>query len=181
MGLVINFTIDEKLLVEGELSAQSVLDLVIEDDFLFLLSTMLDGESYIVLSLDTDRLFPTMHSYPFFNSFTEINGELFATTIEGVYKLSGDTDDGEAIHTGIIWDKTSFGIQNKKRLRTAIVDGNINDITMKATTSSGSAISTLNRNRLPVRRSLYGRDWEIRLADFDRLETFELIPVVLRR
>ena len=180
MGLVINITLEEELLIDGGGLAQGIFSSVIEEGFAFLIVSTLSGEPYIILSLDTEALLPTMHSYPFFNSLAEIDGDLFGANADGIYRFSGDTDDGAVIHTGAIWNKTSFGIQNNKRFRTAIVDGDIDDIVMQATTSSGSALNVRKGNRIPVGRNLYGRDWEIKLADFERLEAFELIPVILR-
>jgi hypothetical protein len=181
MGLVINIALDEELVIDGGGLAQAILGPVVEESFSFLIVPTLQSEPHIILSLDTEALFPTMHSYPFFNSFAEIDGELFGTNSEGIYRLSGDTDDGATIHTGVIWNKTNFGIQNSKRFRTAIVDGDIDDIVMQSTASSGSALNIRKGNRIPVGRNLYGRDWEIKLAEFERLEAFELIPVILRR
>jgi hypothetical protein len=136
---------------------------------------------HILLALDTDRMFPSMHTLPECNSFCEQSGDVFIAMPDGIYRIGGDTDDGKAIHTGIIWSRTDMGVPNKKRVRSAIVTGQVSRATIMAQTESGSAVYPVSRNKVFFGRNLAGRSWDIRVADFERLESFELIPTLLER
>jgi len=177
----ITVLVDENLEIQIVGDIKGIFASIIMDALDFLPENFFDVEPYLILSLDTERLLPAIHSLPFFNSFIEFDGEIYGSNKDGLFKLAGDTDQGQTIHTGVVWNKTSFGFPHKKRIRTAIIDGIIGSTVMQVTTDSGSAICVLRKNRIPVGRNLYGRDWEVRLAEFERLESFELIPVLLRR
>jgi hypothetical protein len=133
------------------------------------------------LSLDTNQFFPTLHTYPFFNSFIELDGEIYGANETGIYKLAGETDDGEVIHTGIVWSKTSFGASNKKRFKAGFIDGDIEGTQLQMTGDVGVGLYPVLRNKFSIGRDVYGRDWEVRLADFTRIDSFELIPVMFKR
>ncbi len=175
------FIVDESFAIDVDEYIQGIFSPVVMDSLNVLAGILLDEAPYLILSLDTEKLLPSIHSLPFFNSFIEFDGEIYGLNENGLFKFTGDTDDGQTIHTGVVWNKTNFGLSRSKRIRAAFVNGIIDKTVLQATTSSGSAICTLRKNKIPVGRNLYGRDWEIRLSEFERLESFEIIPVLLRR
>jgi len=178
MGLVLNFLVDEGLNVENEFLTDSIYYVTIDDVLSLVVLFEAVGDPYVNLCLDTDALHPSIHSLPLFTSFCEIDGDTYGTTEAGIHKLEGDTDNGQIIHTGIAWFKTNFGISNKKKFRVAVLEGDIDSVVIKAETETGTAIYPIKGNRAAMGRNLKGRDWDIRIIDFDRLESFELIPIV---
>jgi hypothetical protein len=178
---IVNALMDEQLEFVPVLEKKSSFDYVVSEALDFLAYSLFEAEPYLILSLDTERFLPAIHSLPFFNSFVESGGEIYGSNKNGLFKLGGDTDNGQTIHTGVVWNKTNFGFPHNKRIKTAIIDGIIDNTVMQAKTTSGTSVYSTKKNRIPVGRKLYGRDWEIRLAEFERLESFELIPVLLRR
>lgn len=136
----------------------------------------------LTLSLDTDRLFAAMHNLPYFNSFCEIDGDLYAAGPLGIHRLSGDTDNGSVVHTGVIWDRIDFGVSNQKRLRAALLTGDVGVSVVQAVDDSAmGSLFSVSRGRAAIGRNLVGRNWTIRVADFERLESIEFFPVVLGR
>lgn len=180
MGLVLNFSIEESLAVGDISTAGSVNYAIVHDLFEFAGEAMIPEDPYVILSLDTEGLSPAIHSWPFFSSFCEIDGELFATAEAGIYQITGDDDSGEDIHTGAVF-KTDFGVSNIKKVRAVILNGDIDDVTIKATSGDKSGEYTATGNRVYVGRDLIGRDWDLRITDFERLDGFEVIPVVRGR
>lgn len=181
MGLVLNFIVDEGLSFEEELINQSINHVFI-NDYIDSSDSFLDYEAlYVVLCFDTEELKPSIHSLPFFSSFCDVNGVLYGTDEDGIHKLDGDTDNGQTIHTGVAWTKTSFNLSNKKKFRAAILEGEVDDAVLQAETDGKYGLYSVIRNRASMARNLIGRDWDIRIIDFDRLEAIELVPIVGRR
>jgi len=175
------FIVEESFVIDVVGDIGGIFSPIITETLAVLAGILLDEYPYLIISLDTEKLLPAIHSMPFFNSFIEFDGEIYGLNENGLFKFTGDDDDGQTIHTGVVWNKTNFGFPHNKRIKTAIVDGLIDKSVMQAKTASGSAFCVLRKNRIPVGRKLYGRDWEIRLSEFERLESFEIIPVLLRK
>lgn len=178
MGLVLNFLVDEGLNVETAFLTGSTSYVVIEEVFDLAVLFEAIGDPYVNLCLDTDNLHPSIHSLPLFSSLCEIDGVTYGTTATGIHKLEGDNDNGQVIHTGVAWIKTNLGISNKKKFRVAILEGDVESVAIKAETDTGSAVYPIKGNRAPMGRNLKGRDWDIRIIDFERLESFELVPII---
>ena len=181
MGLVINCIVEEDIDIAGESLGQNISVLLAEDFLGLMCALLIDEDLYLTLSLDTERLLPAMHSLPLFNSFCEVYGEIYAASPLGIHRLTGETDNGAVIHTGIVWGRTDFGTANEKRIRAVIFSGEVSSAVIKAETESGSGVYALTKNRANVGRNLLGRNWSIRLADFERLESIEFIPTILGR
>ena len=181
MGLVINQTIEELFLIENEISIGGICFLFLSDE----IQTSDPGDlvsdlPYIVLSLDTEKLYPSIHSYPFFTSFCEINGKLFATGDSGIYEITGNTDDGNEIHTGMVF-KTDFGITNIKKIQQIIFDGDVENVLVKVESGGKTGTYSLTGNKCFVGRDVIGKDWDLRIVDFERLDGLEIIPNIGRR
>ncbi len=180
-GRCMTALVDETLEIHIAGDIKGVFAAAVMEALGLLTDTLFNEEPYLIVSLDTEELLPAIHSLPFFNSLIEFEGEIYGSNKEGLFRLAGNTDDGKTIHTGVVWNKTNLGFPHNKRIKTAIVDGLIDKTVMQVQTASGSALCVLRKNKIPVGRKFYGRDWEIRLAEFERLESFALIPVLLRR
>ncbi len=181
MGLVLNFIVDDGVSFNEACANQAIIHVVI-DELLGGIDTLIGDEApYVILCFDTEELKPSIHSLPFFSSFCDVNGVLYGTDEDGIHKLEGDTDNGQTIHTGVAWTKTSFNLSNKKKFRAAILEGEVDDAVLQAETDGKYGLYSVIRNRASMARNLIGRDWDIRIIDFDRLEAVELMPIVGRR
>lgn len=180
MALVINVLIEESLQTEDGVFLGGITRDVIIDGFDILGVSSLPDPPYVILSLDTEKLFPAIHSYPFFSSYCEINGLLYATSEAGIHKISGATDNGATIHTGLVFN-TDFGITNIKKIKCFILDGDIENVAIKVESSGKSGTYTTKQNRVFIGREVIGKDWDIRITDFERLDGFEIIPNIGRR
>jgi len=173
--------IEENFELSENMVGQAIYSPVL-DDLFDLLPVFIGTDTLCVtLALDTERLAPSVHSWPEFNSFAEINDDIYAAGDAGIYRLGGDTDDGAAISAGVVWGKTSFRKSNKKKIRALFLEGEIDGTRLQAETESGSGTYTVSRNRISVGRNLIGRDWSLKLSDFDRLEAVEIAFVLGRR
>ena len=181
MGLVLHFIVEENIDFNVSLFSKMVQNQIAFDGFSVIDGFNLTESIAITLSLDSDQLHPSIHNLPCFNSFCEINGETYGTTNNGIFKLSGNSDDGVDFHTGVVWSNARFGLSNKKKFRAAIVDGDVDNAVIQAKTDGNMGLYSITRNRASIGRNLIGKKWDFRLVDFDRLEALELIPIVGRR
>lgn len=181
MGLVINTLVEDGIGVDDALTVQAVMNPLLSDALDLLAGFDAGGIPYYTLALDTERLAPSVHSMPAFNSFALIDEDVYAAGGAGIYRLGGDTDDGAAIHSGVAWLKTSFNSTNRKKIRAVFLEGEIENTRLQAETDTGSEVYAVNRHRISIGRNLIGRDWSLRLSDFDRLEAVELAFVIGRR
>lgn len=180
MGLVINLSLDDGFQFDDQAVINEINYTLLAETLDFLGAVNIPGQPYISLSLDTEKLFPSIHSYPFFTSFCEIAGVLYATSEDGIHKISGTTDNGAEFHTGMLF-KTDFGITNIKKIRCIVFDGDVSGVQVKATSGGVSGTYGINQNRVYVGRDVIGKDWDLRIADFDRLDGFEVVPNIGRR
>lgn len=180
MGLVINVALEDGFQSVDDNSLGGITHDVIIEALDFYGVSLLPDPPYVVLSLDTEKLFPSIHSYPFFSSYCEINGYLYATSEYGIHKVSGDTDNGSEIHTGLVFN-TDFGITNIKKIKCFMLDGDLDNASIKVESGGNSGTYTIKQNRVFIGRDVIGKDWDIRIVDFDRLDGFEVIPNIGRR
>lgn len=180
MGLVLKLTAEDGFGFSDASTAGSINYALIQDLFAFAGQAIVPEPPYVILSLDTEAIYPAIHSWPFFSSFCEIDGELYATAENGIYQITGDDDSGEGIHTGAVF-KTDFGISNIKKIRAIVLNGDIDGVTVKAESGDNSGEYKTTGNRVYIGRNIIGRDWDIRITDFERLDGFEVIPVIGRR
>jgi hypothetical protein len=173
--------VSETAELDADLIVQALLYPILEDAFDLVPDFRTDESLNITMALDTERLAPSVHSMPAFNSFAQIDDDIYAAGDAGIYRLGGNTDDGAAISPGVMWGKISFRMSNQKKIRAVFLEGEVENTRMQAETDSGAAVYSVTRNRIPVGRNLIGRNWALRLSDFDRLEAVELSLVIGRR
>lgn len=56
-----------------------------------------------------------------FNSFCRFNGKLYGATVDGLYQISGDTDDGAPISCHVDTPVSDWGTDRVKRVRYLLV------------------------------------------------------------
>lgn len=181
MGLVIKETLEDTAGFDDNLTIAALMFPELIESFNLFPDFSYDKALNVTLSLDTEKLQPAVHNMIEFNSFIQVGDDILAAGDNGIYKLSGDTDDGEPFITGVVWDKTSFTSLNNKKIRAVFLEGDISETQMQASTETGKGVFPLKRNRIPVPRNLIGKDWSLRLSGFKRLEAMELEFILGRR
>lgn len=134
-----------------------------------------------------------------FNSFCQLRGEYFAAGADGIYRLGGTSDAGEAIVGYLKTGLLDFGSSLQKRMDSAwlavATDGTVR---LKVVTSDQGvveetwyeAISTdggamAENVRLKIGKGLKSRHWQFELVvenatEFE-LEEMQLVPLILSR
>lgn len=181
MALVLHFEVEDGFGLDAGGVCAGIFSALLDDGFDMGADSVGNEDLCLTLSLDTDRFLPSMHSFPEFTSFAEIDGELYATGPFGIHRIGGDTDNGMPIHTGVIWGRTDFGISNRKRLRASILMGQVDNAVIAVEADDGAGMYPTKRNRVAMGRNVVGRNWSVRIADFERLEGIEFIPTILAR
>ncbi|MFA7257548.1 MAG: hypothetical protein WC047_08250, partial [Kiritimatiellales bacterium] len=118
-----------------------------------------------------------------FNSYCEFQGVAYGANATGVFKLTGDTDNGATIHTGAALHETDFRARNDKRFRKAYLGVSGTEPVMIMETGEGerTVYSIDDKGKVDASRSLHSRDWTLSVSDFDSLESIQLVPVILAR
>ncbi|MBW2094205.1 MAG: DUF2341 domain-containing protein [Deltaproteobacteria bacterium] len=132
--------------------------------------------------LNTNAFHASVYSGFNFNSYAVYNNEAFGCKPDGIYKLSGDTDNGAAFVPGIVLPSTYFGTDRRKRFRKAYF-GLIGGTTpgLKVETDSGSKIYSIVDSKANMTRDMVGRKWVLKFQDFESVSFINLVPVILAR
>jgi hypothetical protein len=143
----------------------------------------LAGEVYECYVLNTPKFMPSMYSGFDFNSYAVFENRAFGANATGIYELTGETDAGTNISTGVVMSETDFGMPNQKRFRRGYLGISGTSPVMVLETEDGSresyAIDT--NGKFVASHDLKSKKWKLSVADFDELETIKLIPVILTK
>lgn len=153
------------------------------------------GLNYTVLSMHTEWQALTQYTnYPF-NSFARFNGVSLGASSTGLYRLTGDTDNGTAIAATARVGISDLGTSHLKKaeyvyvgcratgdlmLRVNTNDSHVRDYRIKHNGETG-----LHVKRVKLGKGVVARYWQFEVqnldgADFD-LNTLEVKPTVLSR
>lgn len=143
----------------------------------------LNGEVYECYVLNTPKFMPSMYSGFGFNSYCVFENRSFGADDTGIYELTGSTDNGSQIHTGVILSETDFGSPNKKRFRRGYLgtSGDSPVMVFEAEDGSRQAYNIDAQGKVVASSELKSKKWVLSVADFDTLETIKLIPVILTK
>jgi hypothetical protein len=143
----------------------------------------INGEVYECYVLNTPKFYPSVYSGFDFNSYCVYQNRAFGANNTGIYELTGDTDAGAAIHTGVILSATDFQTPNQKRFRRAYLGVSGASPVMIFETAEGQReVYAIDSNGKTVASSeMKSRKWKLSIADFDTLNSIKLIPVVLTK
>jgi len=164
------------------LALQRILNNTIEDTISFGITVELDGELWETWVMNSNAFNMSVYSGYEFNSYCVYSGTAYGAKSDGIYKLDGTTDDGTAFVSGIVLPETHFGTSRKKRFRSAyfgLSGGTTPAIRME--TDSGSQTYTITNSKANLTRNLYGRDWVLKLQDFQLVDFIELVQIILTR
>ena len=178
----IDETVAETLGLTVAMSVQAAMQEVITEILEFGITITLDDEQWECWVLNSNKFNASIYSGYGFNSFCVYNGVAYGAKSTGIYKLTGTTDDGSAFKAGIVLPDTRFGTRRQKRFRKAyfgLSGGTTPSIRME--TDNGSRTYTITNSKANITRNLKGRQWTIKVQDFDSLDFIELFPVILAR
>jgi len=175
-------TISDVLAFTTTLALNQILNNTIEETLNFGIVVELDDELWECWVLNTNAFHASVYSGYEFNSYSVFNDVAYGCKPGGIYKLSGTTDDGSAFKAGIVLPETYFGSVNKKRFRKAYfgLSGGVTPA-LRVETDSGSTTYTITNSKANITRDMYGRQWVLKVQDFDDLDFIELVPIILAR
>lgn len=147
----------------------------------------------VVMHTESNAL-TTYDNYKF-NSFATFNGVYMGANDNGIYALSGATDDGALINAAAQVGLTDFGSSHLKRVDRCYVgyrtDGNMvlrvftDEVTSRDYLLTATGKTGLHGNHVRIGKGLAARYWQFEImnkdgADF-QLDMLELKPTALRR
>lgn len=179
--LFVNKNIAETLTVSPSISLGAVLSAALQEGIGLSTIIELDGEVWECWTLSTHRFHPSIYSNFDFNSYAVYADRAYGCRSDGIYELTGETDNEEDIGTGISIPGTSLGTTRKKRFRWATLGISGDSPAIKVENENDYAIYYLNANETSINRSLHGKKWTFSVMDFKKLDFIDLIPVVLTR
>ena len=141
----------------------------------------LDGELWECWVMNSNNFNMSVYSGFDFNSYAVYNSTAYGCRADGIYKLSGDTDNGAAISAGIILPETDFGSSSQKRFRKAFFGISGSTPSLRMETENGSVTYNIVNSRANIQRNQKAHTWVVKIADFNDIDFIELVPVVLTR
>lgn len=113
-----------------------------------------------------------------FAGFARAAGDTFGFRNDGLYRLSGSTDNGQLLRAAIDFGASEYGDSHQKRMEMAYMGVNTDgEVYVKVRADSGQeyaykAVSYGNESRAPLAKGVSGRIWNVRLeiADASRVE-----------
>lgn len=181
-SLYINDAVAEALALADAVLVGQILGLVIADALNIGDTIKLDGEVWECWVLNGNQFNPSIYSGFEFNSYATYNNAAYGCKDDGIYELTGATDAGTAIKAGIVLPETYFGIQATKRFRKGYFGlTNTGTPLIRLETESGNQTYTISDSRANFSRSQYGKEWTVKLGDFEVLSFIELVPIILTR
>jgi len=179
----IGVSVTDPLTFTETLTSHGHLYSVVYDSLHMNVTVEIDGEVYECYVLNTPKFKPSMYSGFNFNSYCVFEGRAFGANDTGIYELTGATDAGNAIHTGVILTETDFGAPNQKRFRQGYLGISGTSPVMVFETEDGArqAYAVDTKGKVVASHELKSKRWKLSIADFDTLDTVKLIPIILTK
>ena len=126
---------------------------------------------------------PSIYSNYNFNSYGEHEGKYYGANEDGIAELTGDTDNGDEIHSGLKIGPTNLGSLLKKRLRSVYLGAYNNDAKIKVEIGrkdflTSGTFATPN-GKASISRDIYGEEITLHISDFDEISIVEILPIIL--
>ena len=176
-------TLSDPIVFVDTITSRATLYSLIYDTLRLNVLVDLEGEFYECYVLNTPKFHPSMYSGFDFNSFCVFENRAFGANDTGIYELTGDTDAGNTIHTGIIFSNTNFDLPNQKRFRRGYLDMSGTSPKMILETEGGQrqAYAIDEQGKMVASHELKSKSWILSVADFETLSSMKLIPVILTK
>lgn len=177
------FPIAESLTLVDIVASQGQFYHIIHDTLTLTIIVELDGEVWECYVLNTPKFLPSIYSGFNFNSYCVFQNRAYGCKADGIYELTGDTDNGTVINTGVQLSETKFGLSNQKRFRKAYigVSGTTPLLSMETETGETKTYSIDTDGEVDASRSLRSKKWKLTVTNFESLDFIKLVPVVLAK
>jgi hypothetical protein len=171
----------------------------VSDGIVALVYVTLDGTDYIGVVMNTEGRQISEYQNWNFNSFTKIGDTYYGAKDDGIYKLEGDTDQGQEIAMYVKTGKSDFGSDQLKSMHKAYLgyssDG---DVWLKVISSERGTLQETwyelssefsdtqpDNGSIPVGSGLRSRYWQFELVNRGgadvKITDITLMPIVLKR
>jgi hypothetical protein len=181
MALVIKENLVSVLILADEVVPQGFLSSLLLDALFLEDLGVVSGDVWEAWAFNGQTFEPSVYSGFAFNSYAAEDGVTYAAREEGIYVLDGTTDNGAAIHSGVILSPGMFGTNNRKRFRAGFFDVEGAAPIVRGEVGGVGASIPIVHSKVMFPRTLAGNKWTFLVADFDELGQVELFPVVLTR
>jgi len=179
---------------DGVQSMTQLMISAINDGFIIGIGAIISGEQYTgwVMNANTHAVSRYVQ-YPF-NSFTDVQGVQLGATEDGIYELTGGTDDGDDINAAVLTGRDDFGDSVMKRMLKAYLglstDGQMYLTTIANENERRTYLldvnnTTVREAKIDLGRGVKSRYWQFEItnvagSDFE-IEAVEWFPVMLTR
>ena len=180
-NVFINQAVAEALAMADTVLFGQILNLIVTDTLNLGDTVTLDGEIWQCWVISTNQFNLSVYSGFEFNSYAVYGDAAFGCKADGIYELTGATDAGAAIHSGIILPETAFQTSKQKKFRKAYFGIVGTTPVLRCETDNGSQDYTISDCRANISRNLKGRNWTLKVGEFDSLEFIEFFSVILSR
>lgn len=181
--LVVNLDAYEAIAVGDEMGLSSIIQLAINERMAISGSSAVARREALQYAVNaTTGALSTYQNFGF-KQFATAAGQTYAITDNGLFKLSGDTDNGDLLNATIDFGATDFGSANLKRVSSVYTGVNTDgEVYVRVTGDEGQEIiyrvvTEPNECRVKTAKGLAARHWRVRLeltdasyADLDNLE-----------
>jgi len=172
----------ENVQLSETIMTRQLMKVFLEDGLQFETVLEIEGEPWQCWVLNTSRFHPSIYSGFSFNSYTMHDDIAYGMKYDGLYVLEDGDDDGQEIPSGAMFMPTTFGVDNKKRMRRAYLGMTTDGVpALRVETDSGTRTYTISGEKVSISKKQSGRKWKFTVQGFTTLEFIELIPVVLTR
>lgn len=184
IGLILNLTIDEQLQIDDNLSFSGLLTLLIQEQIKIVSNASQPKErTNYQYAVNAANFALSLYENFDFIGFANCNGITYAIKTDGLYRLTGSTDNGELINAEIDLGAKDWGMPNIKRVSSAYLgirsDG---DVYLKVVvddkhTNVYRFEDSQSQRRTFMSKGVNGRYWRMKLvlenvsfAEIDSLE-----------
>jgi hypothetical protein len=174
-------TISDTFEAVAAATIQQLIQESIEDILHFGITITLDGDVWSCWVINGNAFNMSVYSGFSFNSYAVYNNIAYGCKEDGIYRLDGSTDNGETIHSGVVLPETNFNSTRNKRFRKAWFGMSGSSPSIRMETESGDQTYTITNSKANLNRSQKGKNWTVKIQDFDDIEHVDLIPIILTR
>ena len=179
----LGLSLNDSLILTETITSKGTLYNAVYDTLAMNVTIDLAGEVYECYILNTPKFHASMYSGFDFNSYCVFENRAFGANDTGIYELTGTTDAGSTIHTGMISSQTDFGLRNEKRFRRGYigVSGASPVMILECEDGSRKVYTIDTKGKAVFSHEQKSKEWKLAAADFDTLDVIKLIPVILSK